>query len=65
MPVELVRVHYLGDTEMKVTGPETRKRYSFTSEQPYGYVWKDDLSKLVPERQILGSPLFEVSERGK
>jgi len=50
---------------MKVTGPETRKRYAFTPEQPYGYVWKDDLSKLVPERQILGSPLFEVSERGK
>ena len=61
--VELVRIRYLGEREMTVTGPATKRRYPFGPDRMFAYVWEDDLPKFVPEKGI-GSPLFEVAKRG-
>ena len=59
-PTELVLLRYLGEESITVTGPGTRVRYPFGPERQTAYVWRDDLDKLVPSRQVLGAPLFEV-----
>jgi len=53
-------VRYLGERAMTVTGPATKTRYGFGPDRQVGYVWIEDLPKLVPERQMLGAPLFEL-----
>ena len=59
--VTLVRVHYLGETELTVTGPATKRAYTFGPERMHSYVWEEDMPKFVPTEKVLGSPLFEVA----
>jgi len=59
--VKLVRVHYLGETELTVTGPATKRGYPFGPERLYSYIWEEDAPKFVPTGKALGSPLFEVA----